>query len=103
MWWIRATAKSVAYLQRGVGLFIVDVVTSRRANLHNVLVERLRQPAASHGQEQTELYANCYRPFHRTTGNFLDIWLMPLAVGQPLPTVPLGLRGAGTVPEDSGL
>ena len=42
------------------------------------------------------------------------VWLVPLALGQPLPTLPLGLRGAGCVPlelessysrarEDSGL
>jgi hypothetical protein len=30
----------------------------------------------------------------------IDTWLIPLAVGQPLVTVPLGLRGAGVVALD---
>ncbi len=34
-------AKCLTYLQRGIGLTIVDVVTDRRANFHNELVRRL--------------------------------------------------------------
>jgi hypothetical protein len=94
------TAKCAAYLQRGIGVVVVDVVTSRLANLHDELVDRLRQPGSCHMPEETGLYAACYRPVHRAESNAIDAWLMPLAVGQPLPTVPLALRGAGLVPVD---
>jgi hypothetical protein len=94
------TAKCAAYLQRGIGLVVIDVVTSRLANLHDALVDRLGQPATCHMPEGTGLYATSYQPTHRKEGNSLDTWLFPLAVGQPLLTVPLALRGAGIVPLD---
>src|SRR5262249_17571260 len=39
--------KCAAYLQRGVGLLVADIVTSRHANLHQELVDLLRQPEAA--------------------------------------------------------
>jgi hypothetical protein len=94
------TAKCAAYLQRGLGVVVVDVVTSRLTNLHNELIDRLRHPDSFHMPEETDVYAACYRPVHRKEGNAIDTWLFPLAIGQSLPTVPLGLRGAGIVPLD---
>jgi hypothetical protein len=48
----------------------------------------------------TELYAVAYRPAHRGDNNQLDPWPVALAVGQPLPLLPLALRGAFFVPVD---
>ena len=36
-------AKCAAYLQLGIGLVVADVVTSRRANLHDTLVRHMGQ------------------------------------------------------------
>jgi hypothetical protein len=94
------TAKCGAYLQRGIGLVVVDIVTSRLANLHDALVDRLRQPPSFHVPEDTGQYAACYRPIHRKEADVIDTWLLRLTVGQSLLTVPLGLRGAGIVPLD---
>lgn len=92
-------AKCASYLQDGIGLVIVDIVTERHANLHDELVrlvecgEKYRFPSAS------PLYAAAYHPVRRDPGgDQIDIWPVALAVGQSLPTVPLALRGGPAVP-----
>jgi hypothetical protein len=92
-------AKCVAYLHRGVGLINVDVVTRLHANLHNEVLEMLGQGQAALPPE-VRLYAVAYVPARRADANQLDLWPMPLAVGQPLPLLPLALRGAFFVPVD---
>jgi hypothetical protein len=89
-------AKCLTYLNQGVGLVVVDVVTTRRANLHNELLARLSAPAASH--LDAELYATAYRPVERDGQPSLDLWQETLAVGAALPTVPLWLPGALCLP-----
>jgi hypothetical protein len=84
--------KCAAYLQQGLGLVIVDVVTGRRANLHRELLERLG--ASSLLPVDTELYASSYRPIERDGQPSLDIWQEGLAIGEPMPSLPLWLRGA---------
>src|SRR5260370_5996865 len=37
------TAKCLAYLSRGIGLIVVDIVTNRLTNLHNELMQMLGQ------------------------------------------------------------
>jgi hypothetical protein len=91
-------AKCAAYLQRGIGLVVVDVVTERRANLHNRLIERLRQPEEFQMDEEANLYATAYRPARRDDKNLIDLWLYRLTLGEPLPKMPLALLGAGVVP-----
>lgn len=93
-------AKCVAYLQRGIGLIIVDIVTSRRANLHAETLDLLRQPVDPVLPREAFLYAVAYHPARRNETNLLDLWPVPLAVGQRLPLLPLGLRGAFFVPVD---
>jgi hypothetical protein len=92
-------AKCVAYLQRGIGLISVDVATRRRANLHNEVLDLLGQAAVALPTD-VDLYAVAYRPARRGESNQLDLWPVALAVGQPLPLLPLALRGAFSVPVD---
>jgi hypothetical protein len=82
--------KCEAYLRQGVGLVIVDIVTSRRANLHQELLTRLGEAPVT--QPQPPLYTTAYRPFQQEEEIKLAIWQEPLAVGQSLPTMPLWLR-----------
>lgn len=95
-----SAAKSSAYLQYGLGLIIVDVVTTRRGNMHNELMELLKHPPTSHMADDVLLYTTAYQPRRENEENVMDVWTVPLAVGQPLPTMPLALRGAMTVPVD---
>ncbi len=90
--------KCAAYLQRGIGLIVVDVITSRQANLHDLIVSLLGHAAASF-PTPTLLYATAYRPVHREA-NEIDVWREPLALGQPLPTLPLAIRGLGSLAVD---
>jgi hypothetical protein len=93
--------KCASYLQMGIGLIVIDVVTERLANLHDELVELVRQPRSFRFSEETLLYAVAYRPVRReAAGDQIDIWTAALAVGQPLPTLPLALRGSATLPVD---
>lgn len=100
----RTTARSAfatkfaSYLHQGIGLVIVDVVTSRSANLHNDLVALLGQSAEYQSPPTAELYAVAYRPLRRGQQDEIDIWAQPLAVGKSLPTLPLGLAADLLVP-----
>jgi hypothetical protein len=83
--------KCAAYLQRGIGLVIVDVVTNRLANFHNELMQAIggkRPPLMS----DTPTYVTGYRPARREERNVIDIWTHPAVVGQPIPAVALALR-----------
>ncbi len=92
-------AKCATYLARGVGLVIVDVVTIRLANMHDELMDLLGQPAFRM-PSSAALYCAAYRPLRRDGIDQIDTWPMPLAVGQPLPTVPLSLDAELCIPVD---
>lgn len=92
-------AKCRSYLQQGIGLLLVDVVTDRRANLHDELLARLDPGAAASGDD---LYTAAYRTVERDGQPRLDVWREALAVGGELPTMPLWLRGPLCLPVDLG-
>src|SRR5262245_50092776 len=92
--------KCAAYLQKGVGLMVVDIVTSRHANLHDELAALLGHAEGFRFPAPTPLYATAYRPAHRQERNEIDLWREALALGQPLPTLPLAVRGLGCLPID---
>jgi hypothetical protein len=93
-------AKCAAYLQRGIGLIVVDIVTSRHANLHDELMGLLGHGSGFVFPEPTPLYATAYRPAHREQRNEIDLWREALALGRPLPTLPLAVRGLGCLSID---
>ncbi len=83
-------AKCAAYLQAGVSVVVVDVVTSRRANLFAALLEQLGQ--AHGGHELTDLYAVACRATPSDEPTKLEAWVAPLTLGGVLPTLPLWLE-----------
>jgi hypothetical protein len=93
-------AKCCTYLRQGIGLVVVDVVTSRAANLHNELMRLMGFQAPYVFAGPTPIYAVSYRPAHRPGENTIDLWPATLDVGRTLPTMPLPLKGAGLVPLD---
>jgi hypothetical protein len=88
-------AKCATYLHAGVGLVVVDVVTERQADLHRDLLVRLGVPDPGPGPT---LSGSAFRPVERGGDSALDVWCEPLAVGQPLPTLPLWLPGGICLP-----
>ncbi len=93
-------AKCASYLQQGIGLVVVDVVTERQANLHNELVHFLQQSISFELPPKTLLYTTAYQPRRSANGDEIAMWLENLTLSQPLPTMPLALRGVGVVPVD---
>jgi hypothetical protein len=89
--------KCAAYLQKGIGLIIADVVTNRRANLHHELLEMLSQsgPAAT-----ADLYAVTYQVAQDQEHWRVHIWPCPLTIGSDLPMLPLWLAPDFAVPID---
>jgi hypothetical protein len=84
-------SKCAAYVQEGIGLIMVDVVTERHGNLHRELLARLQVPAPPDPPD--EIYAAAYHPVRRDDDPSLDIWVEALTLGRELPTLPLWLRG----------
>jgi hypothetical protein len=89
-------AKCAAYLQTGVSVVIVDVVTTRKENLFVGLLEQLGLSQQDDGTGQ--LYAAACRTAPADAPTRLDTWFEPLAVGSPLPTLPLWLETDLAVP-----
>ena len=92
--------KCAAYLQRGIGLVLLDIVTARQFNLHDELIRVMSLDESFAMASGTFLYTVAYRPVRRQDTDQIDVWPHPLAVGGMLPVVPLALRGADTVPLD---
>ena len=92
-------AKCATYLQQGVGLIIVDVVTTRSANLHDDLIELLMVgPKFKFPFEG--LYATAYQPVRRPNDEHIDVWPAGIKVGDRLPLLPLALDRGICLPLD---
>jgi hypothetical protein len=88
--------KCQSYLEQGVGLIVVDIVTTRKQSLHTQLMKQIgSQPQAS----ASDLYAAAYRSII-TESPQVEIWFENLAIGQSLPTLPLWLKEGGCFPVD---
>src|SRR5262249_50336068 len=92
--------KCASYLHQGVALVIIDVVTNRRANLHNEIMGLMDAPEDHWLPADRNLYAVAYRPGQRQDRAEIDCWLAPCAIAQPLPLLPLRLTGDLFVPVD---
>jgi hypothetical protein len=93
-------AKCATYLSRGVGLIVIDTVTSRQTNLHNELIDLLGLDAALKMSSQQTIYSVAYRPLHEPDADRIESWPVALTVGRPLPTMPLSLEAEFCIPVD---
>lgn len=93
-------AKCAAYLQQGVSLVVIDVVTSRRANLHNETLRLIEADPQHEMANDANLYAAAYRPVEREGRSEIDVWTARFSIGDGLPTMPLRLTGELFVPVD---
>ncbi|MCI0703764.1 MAG: DUF4058 family protein [Planctomycetia bacterium] len=90
-------AKCIEYLAGGACVVIVDVITSRRANLHNEIVAKLGADNLAL-PEEVSLYAATYRPIIRKKKMNVDVWVNPLRIGEVIPTMPLRIVAGLFVP-----
>jgi hypothetical protein len=92
--------KCASYLQSGVGVLIVDVVTERSGNLHTELLELLQVQSTTAARGSNDLYASAYRTVNPATGLSLQIWADALTLGDNLPTLPLWIAPDLSLPID---
>jgi hypothetical protein len=84
--------KCSALLQNRVCVSIVDVVTARQFNMYGELLELIDRSDPALRQQPPYLYAVTMRSRTRQQkGPVLDTWFYPLALGQPLPPLPIWL------------
>jgi Protein of unknown function (DUF4058) len=81
-------SKCETYLRQGVSLVVIDVVTARKANLHQDLLDRLH-PNHIDLSPANGLYAATYHPICENQQVNLDIWFEIFGLGEALPTMPL--------------
>lgn len=91
--------KCAGFLHQGVSVVVLDVVTTRAANLHNEIIAALGVDRARMSDE-VALYGAAYRPVVRDGETEVDVWCAPCEVGAALPVLPLRLRGDLFVPVD---
>ena len=91
-------SKCATYIQRAIGLVVIDMVTSRHSQPFAELMALVypEQPALA----PMPLTAVSYRPVRVDGADSLEIRYLPLAVGQALPVLPLALGGLGHVTVD---
>lgn len=92
--------KCATLLSKGVAVSIVDVVTPRQFNLHAELLQFLGRSDPTLGDPLPHLYAVSCRWGPQDGRMLLRTWSHTLALGQPLPTLPLWLTGQLAVPLD---
>jgi hypothetical protein len=83
--------KCGSYLQRGISVVVLDIVTERLANLHAEFIQFLEWPSELSWQSPTNLSAIAYRKVVASGRHQLEVWPEPIAVGAGLPTLPLWL------------
>jgi hypothetical protein len=91
-------AKCAALLQNHVCVAIIDLVTTRTSNLYSDLMELFGQTDPSLADGPPPLYAVACRWSRKGDTWLLETWTHPLALGQPLPTLPLWLADNFAVP-----
>lgn len=94
----RFTSKCAAYLSLGVGVVLVDVVTSRRVNFHNLLMEELGGARFPLPPEIVS-YVAAYKP-NPWNPSSIEVWPYSAPVGKPIPSLPLPLRDGPSVALD---
>lgn len=93
-------AKCAALIQQGIAVSIVDLVTVRQFNLYAELMAFIGHSDPTLGANPPPLYAASCRWVRKGERAILETWSHVLAVGQPLPTLPLWLSDVRVVPLD---
>lgn len=93
-------AKCAALLYNHVSVAIIDLVTTRTANLYGELLEYLGQHDPALADGPPALYAVACRGLRKGDAGRLETWFTPLELGRSLPTLPLWLSDELAIPLD---
>jgi hypothetical protein len=84
-------AKVATLLKNGICVSIVDVVSTSDFNLYAELLSFLESADPALGVEPPPMYAVTLRMRYEERRRLMDNWYYPLAIGQPLPSLPVWL------------
>jgi hypothetical protein len=98
----RATfvAKAATLLKNNICVSIVDVVSTFDFSLYAELMEFLNGVDPALGSEPPPMYAATLRMRYEDRRRMMDNWYHPLAIGQPLPTLPIWLTETSAISLD---
>jgi hypothetical protein len=85
--------RCLSLVQAGVGVIVVDVVTSQEGNVHDEMAALIVGEAEPFPGSPS-IYAVAYRPLLRGDDPRIAVWPVELKVGESLPVLPLWLRNA---------
>jgi hypothetical protein len=91
-------SKCVGLLQELVSVVVVDVITTRGANLYGELLDAIGHADPIMSREGASPYAAACRSTKPEKKWLLETWAYPLTIGRPLPTVPLWVADDLAVP-----
>ena len=69
--------KCASYLHQGISLVILDIVTNRRANLHNETMRLMEAASDMALAAEVNLYSAAYRPVQREERAEIEMWTAP--------------------------
>ncbi|MCI0462259.1 MAG: hypothetical protein L0Z62_35345 [Gemmataceae bacterium] len=93
-------SRCASYLQQSIGLVVVDVVTTYPANLHHELLRLLGKSEPLNTPALAGLYVVAYRTRVGADQTRLEAWEELLALGSPLPVLPVWISPEIAVPLD---
>ena len=98
----RATfvAKVATLLKNDICVSIVDVVSTYGANLYAEVMSFLRGVDPALGSDPPPMYAATLRMRYEDRRRMMDNWYHTLAIGQPLPTLPIWLKESWAISLD---
>ena len=85
-------SKVAALLKHDICVSIVDVVSTSDFNLYAELMNFLESTDPALGDNPPPMYAVTARMRYEGRRHMMDTWYHPLAIGQPLPTLPVWLK-----------
>ena len=81
-------SKCESYIDSGIGVCVLDIVTKRSRSLHRDLLQRLGDADPEADRTYAATYMLAEEPRRR-----IDIWYEPFAVDAAMPDIPLPLKG----------
>ncbi len=93
-------AKVATLLKNNICVSIVDVVSTMGFNLYGQLLDFLKGVDPALGREPPTMYAATLRTRYEGRRRLMDNWYHPLAIGQPLPTLPIWLKESWAISLD---
>jgi hypothetical protein len=93
-------AKCAMLLQKGIAVSVIDLVTTQKLNLYSKLLTFVEQSDPRFGETPPSIYAATCRWTNRDDKIFFETASQGLAIGEPLPTLPLWLSQTTMVPLD---